>query len=145
MIQLRDIAHYGRWFPYYEREYDLWWFDKSADKVVSAEELSEMLSCNVHSLKDALAEQENSDYLPLFRVDIPTLEMEYAQAYLSGAEVKRLKNMPAKDMDREFQIAIEQVASTQHWYHFELDRLCAAAKQWCEQNHISCKCSKCRR
>lgn len=136
MIQIQDIAHYGRWFPYYKRDYGLWWFDKNTNEVISAEQLSAMFECDVHSLKDVITRNKGNEYVALFRVDIPALEMKYAQTFLPKAEAKCLGIMQPKDMDYEFQVIIERNALIQHWYNYELDRLTSVAKQWCEQNRI---------
>lgn len=136
MIQIQDIAHYGRWLPYYKRDYDLWWFDKNTNEVISAEQLSAMFECDVHSLKDVITRNKGNEYVALFRVDIPALEMKYAQTFLPKAEAKCLGIMQPKDMDYEFQVIIERNALIQHWYNYELDRLTSVAKQWCEQNRI---------
>lgn len=136
MIRIQDIAHYGRWFPYYKRDYDLWWFDRSTNQVIRAEELSELLDCDIHALKNVTASNRDNEYVALFRVDVPALELEYAHAFLPKAEVKRLASMPPKDMDYEFQVIIEHNALIQHWYNYEMDRLTSVAKQWCKQNHI---------
>ena len=32
MVNIKEIAHYGRWFPYCKTDYDLWWFYKKSLK-----------------------------------------------------------------------------------------------------------------
>ena len=69
-------------------------------------------------------------------MDIPALEMKYAQVYLSRKTVKFLSQLSAKDMDREFLIAIEKEFLDTDWYRYELAHLSSAAEEWCKENHI---------
>ena len=71
-----------------------------------------------------------------FRVDIPALEMKYAQVYLSRKTVKFLSQLSEEDMDREFLIAIEKEFLDTDWYRYELAHLSSAAEEWCKENHI---------
>ena len=75
--------------------------------MIDAEKLGSVFDCDVHSLPSVIA-QCYGHYVPCFRVDIPALEMKYAQVYLSRKTVKFLSQLSAKDMDREFLIAIEK-------------------------------------
>lgn len=138
MVNLTDIAHYGRWFPYYKRDYDLWWFDKENCKMIDAERMGIVFNCDVHSLRHVIS-QYGENYVACFRVDIPALEMEYARNYLSKEATNYLFRLSPKDMDREFQSIIEHEALVGHWYRYELAHLNSAAEQWCKDNHIQYK------
>lgn len=138
VVNIKDIAHYGRWFPFYKRDYDLWWFDKEKCQMIDAEKMGITFDCDVHSLHNVIS-QCDGNYVACFRVDIPALEMEYARIYLSKEEADYLFKLSPKDMDREFQRIIEQEALVRHWYRYELARLSVAAEQWCKDNHIHYK------
>lgn len=135
MVNIKEIAHYGRWFPYCKTDYDLWWFDKKKSQMIDAEKLGSVFDCDVHSLPSVIA-QCYGHYVPCFRVDIPALEMKYAQVYLSRKTVKFLSQLSAKDMDREFLIVIEKEFLDTDWYRYELAHLSSAAEEWCKENHI---------
>lgn len=115
MVSIKEIAHYGRWFPYCKTDYVLWWFDKKKSQMIDAEKLGSVFDCDVQSLPSVIA-QCYGHYVPCFRVDIPALEMKYAQVYLSRKTVKFLSQLSAKDMDREFLIAIEKEFLDTDWY-----------------------------
>lgn len=135
MVSIKEIAHYGRWFPYCKTDYDLWWFDKKKSQMIDAEKLGSVFDCDVHSLPSVIA-QCYGHYVPCFRVDIPALEMKYAQVYLSRKTVKFLSQLSSEDMDREFLIAIEKEFLDTDWYRYELAHLSSAAEEWCKENHI---------
>ena len=97
MVSIKEIAHYGRWFPYCKTDYDLWWFDKKKCQMIDAEKLGTVFDCDVHSLRSVIA-QCYGHYVPCFRVDIPALEMQYAQVYLSRKTVKFLSQLSSEDM-----------------------------------------------
>ena len=44
MVSIKEIAHYGRWFPYCKTDYDLWWFDKKKSQMIDAEKLGVYLT-----------------------------------------------------------------------------------------------------
>lgn len=69
MVSIKEIAHYGRWFPYCKTDYDLWWFDKKKCQMIDAEKLGTVFDCDVHSLRSVIA-QCYGHYVPCFRVDI---------------------------------------------------------------------------
>ena len=50
--------------------------------------------------------------------------------------LKFLSQLSAKDMDREFLIAIEKEFLDTDWYRYELAHLSSAAEEWCKENHI---------
>ena len=56
-------------------------------QMIDAEKLGSVFDCDVHSLPSVIA-QCYGHYVPCFRVDIPVLEMKYAQVYLSRKTVK---------------------------------------------------------
>lgn len=69
MVSIKEIAHYGRWFPYCKTDYDLWWFDKKKSQMIDAEKLGSVFDCDVQSLPSVIA-QCYGHYVPCFRVDI---------------------------------------------------------------------------
>ena len=134
-MNIIDIAHYGRWYPYYEYAYPIWWFDKEKGEMLSIDDL-----CSIYGCKDVdeldFNECESSGFVACFRLDIPSLEREYAKVYIPKHDREPLLKKDNKAMDYEFGRVIEVNGLTRHWYEYELKALISAARKWCKENGI---------
>lgn len=137
MMQMHEIAHYGRWFPFEGRILPYWWYDKYSERVISIDELclymkySRVSEINV---EDCLY----AGKVPFFRVNIPELELKYAKVFMPE-KVKIMMQLNMEEMDVFFRKCIEERNSTAHWYRYELDVLTVEARKWCHDNSIPCQ------
>lgn len=134
MMQMHEIAHYGRWYPFDGRILPYWWYDKFSEQAINIDELClYMKYSNVNEIdvEDCLC----AGKVPFFRVNIPELELKYAKVFMPE-EVKIMMQLNMKEMDVYFCKCIEERNSIAHWYRYELDVLTVEARKWCRDNSI---------
>lgn len=134
MMKMHEIAHYGRWFPFENRIFPYWWYDKISEKVINIDELCSYMKyngVNEIDVDDCLY----AGKIPFFRVNIPELEFKYAKVFMSE-QVRKMVKLNMEEMDVFFRKCIEEKNLTAHWYRYELNVLTAEARKWCHDNGI---------
>lgn len=134
MLQLHEIAHYGRWFPYDGRILPYWWYDTFSDQVINIDDMSlNMNFSNVCEIDVGYCICEGK--IPFFRVNIPELELKYANEFMRD-KVPDMMRVNMEKMDYDFRKYIDENNLIAHWYKYELGVLLVEARKWCYDNNV---------
>ena len=134
MMKMHEIAHYGRWFPFENRIFPYWWYDKISEKVINIDELCSYMKyngVNEIDVEDCLY----AGKIPFFRVNIPELEFKYAKVFMPE-QVRKMVKLNMEERDVFFRKCVEEKNLTAHWYRYELNALTVEARKWCHDNGI---------
>lgn len=138
MLSLVRIAHYGRWFPYYNIPIACWWYDIAQKQEISINKTCRIGGYENYDMID-VSLCRNMRHIPFFRANIPEQELIYAKKYLPEEYIKEQLALDMEHMDYKFNAMIEEEDLLSDWYFYELQILVDAALKWCREKHIPFK------
>ena len=136
MVQIQQIAHYGRWYPYDGRIFPYWWYDTFSGRVINIDDVCMDMGYTDSRDVDVVSCMYEVK-IPFFQVNIPELELKYAEEFMR-TKVSDMMRMSTKEMDYTFGKYIDEYNLITHWYRYELDVLSKEARKWCNDNGILC-------
>ena len=132
------LAHLGERYPYEGNDCQFWWYEPQNREILKAKDV-----CEQYNLPDPhgiAAVADSLGLIPVFEVDIPRLEREYAEKYFDEEDRIVLRAMEDQYMvEREFLTLVEDKyddIAPVSWWDYEMAVLAPAAKNWAKEHNI---------
>lgn len=133
-MKLHEIAHYGRYYRYYNYDGPYWWYDKNKNIAVTVEDIKKQLGCD--SLEGKIQELRQQGLVPFFEADVLAIENQFANQYLPKECIRRLSTLNDRRYDYSFMECVDNYGFLSKWYLYELSILEKQAKTWLEEEGI---------
>ena len=131
------LAHFGERYPYEGNDFQFWWYEPQNREILKAQEVCERY--NLPDPHDIAAVADRLGLIPMFEVDIPRLEREYAEKYFDEEDRTELRGMEDRYMERRFSRLAEQKyydIAPVNWWDYEMAVLAPAVKNWAKEHNI---------
>ena len=133
-MKLHEVAHYGRYYRYYNLDRPYWWYDKNQDIAVSIDEIKRDIGCE--SIDGKVRELRRQGLVSFFEADVLSIENQFAGLYLPKKYREKLSVLDDERYDYRFMEYIDNLGLLTKWYLFELEILEKQAKVWLENEKI---------
>ena len=133
-VKLHEVAHYGRYYRYYNLNRPYWWYDKVKNIAITIEEVKKHLG--FESLEGKIQELRQQGLIPFFEVDVLSIEKQFSSLYFPNEYIKRLSTLNDRRYDYSFMECVDNFGLLSKWYLFELSILEKQAKIWLEEEGI---------
>lgn len=135
MLNINEIAYYGRYFSDEKNNHEIiWWLCLDDYKVYNSD-----LLLTDYSFKNIIEIKESSIFIPFFKTDIIKLEKKFVDSLNNKTVLKEFNKILVSNnnkYDLAFKKFIERTFLINSWNTFEKKQLISDAIVWCENNNI---------